>query len=329
MLTLSVLAGAPVTCWAIAAVLFDFPIRRLRVPVAVSYTLLLIMIFWASGRSAPGMLFWIGSLATIVVAWLRMSPVAHDDWQPDVAEQPWAEIQGNVATIHNVRNFDYRTESDYTPRWETRTVDLSLISGVDLFLTHWGSPWIAHPIISFQFADGQYLAISIEARKRAGQSYSALGAFFRQFHVVYVVAEERDVIGLRTTYRTGERVRLYRTLTKAADARNLFMEYLAWIGRCRTRPEWYNALTRNCTTRVISYLVRSRIGGLSRYNWRTLLVGRGDEMLYNLGNLATDGLPFPELARKAGINAVAKEAAAREDFSGWIRQGRPGFANQK
>jgi hypothetical protein len=318
------LIATPITVWAIAALYFDFPVSWLRVPAALIYAVLAAAALWTF-KSQVGIPLWIGSLALVVIWWLSLAPSNNRNWQRDVAEQPWAEINGTLATIHNIRDFEYRTEFDYTPRWETRTVDLSKISGIDLFLTHWGSPWIAHPILSFQFADGTYLAMSIEARKEVGQSYSALRGFFRQFQLIYIVAEERDVVGLRANYRTGENVRLYHTLTKPADARNLFMQYLRWMERIRTNPEWYNALTSNCTTRVISYFSWAKIGGLTRYDWRNLLNGRGDEMLYQLGDLATDGLSFSELAQRAVINGAAKQAGSAADFSHRIREGRPGF----
>ena len=108
---------------------------------------------------------------------------------------PTAEIQGNQLTVRNVRNFDYRTETDFTPRWETRTYDLSKLRGLDLYVIYWGSPSIAHTILSWEFDDGQHLAVSIETRKETGESYSAVRGFFRQYELYYVLADERDVVG--------------------------------------------------------------------------------------------------------------------------------------
>ncbi len=119
--------------------------------------------------------------AAVLGWWLTLKPAADGKWQSDVAQIPWAEIKGDEVTIHNVRNFDYRTETDFTPRWETRTMRLSQLTGIDMFVNYWGSPWMAHPIVSFRFADSAPLCFSIETRKKEGQSYSAIGGLYRQY----------------------------------------------------------------------------------------------------------------------------------------------------
>jgi hypothetical protein len=134
----------------------------------------------------------------VLAWWLTLKPSNDGNWQPDVAQLAWADIEGDQFTFHNVRNCDYRTDTDYTPHWETRTVRLSQITGIDLAIDYWGSPWIAHPIVSFQFADTPPLCFSIETRKTVGQSYSAIGGLYRQYTLIYLVADERDVIRLRT-----------------------------------------------------------------------------------------------------------------------------------
>jgi hypothetical protein len=251
--------------------------------------------------------------------WFSLKPNDNRNWQPDVARLPWAEVAGDRATIHNIRNCDYVSETNYTPRRETKTVQLSDIRGVDLFLSYWGTNWIAHAIVSFEFADGTHLAASIEARKTVGQEYSAIRGFFRQFQTMYLISEERDVVRVRTNYR-GESMYLYRTLTTPADARGLFAHYLEWMNQARHRPEWYNALTANCATSFVSYLAQAKVGGISRWDWRTLFVGKGDELLYEKGDLATDGLPFPELKQRALIHKTSDA-----DFPRQIRLNRPGF----
>jgi hypothetical protein len=179
--------------------------------------------------------------------------------------------------------------------------------------------------VSFPFTDGTFLAMSIEARKEVGEEYSAVRGFFRQYELVYIVADERDVVRLRTNYRKDEVVRLYHTLTTPKDARNMFLQYIEWINRLNRQPEWYNALTSNCTTSLTSYLSKAKIGGLSPWDWRILLNGKGDEMLYDHGDLATGGLSFPDLAGQAVINETAKRLNAAPDFSREIRRGRVGF----
>jgi hypothetical protein len=233
-----------------------------------------------------------------------------------------AEINGDEVTLHNVRNCDYRTETDYTARWETRTVRLSQITGIDMAIDYWGSPWIAHPIISFQFADALPVCFSIETRKTIGQTYSAIGGLYRQFELIYVVADERDVIRLRTNYRKGEDIYLYRTTLTPARAGERFVEYVHSLNELRTHPRWYNAVTTNCTTSI-----RHQHPALERmpWDWRILLNGKGDEMMYERGAIVTGGLPFADLKQQSLIDEKAKAADQAADFSRQIRSGLPAF----
>jgi hypothetical protein len=250
---------------------------------------------------------------------LTLSPTNDSDWQPDVAQKGWADIQGDEVTLHNVRNCDYRTETDYTPHWETRTVRISQITGIDLAVDYWGSPWIAHPIASFQFADAPPLCFSIETRKKLGQTYSTIGGLYRQFELIYIVADERDVIRLRTNYRN-EDIYLYRTTISPAHARERFLEYIHSLNALRNKPRWYNAITTNCTTSIrTQHPPNERMP----WDWRILLNGKGDELMYERHLIATGGLPFAELKARSLINVRAKAADASTDFSQLIRIGLP------
>jgi len=218
-----------------------------------------------------------------------------------------------------VRNCDYRTDTDYTPHWETRTVRLSQITGIDLAIDYWGSPWIAHPIVSFQFADAAPLCFSIETRKTAGQTYSTIGGLYRQYALIYIVADERDVIRLRTNYRN-EDIYLYHTTAPPNRARERFLEYVRSLNALRTQPRWYNAVTTNCTTSIRSqHPSKERIP----WDWRILLNGKGDELLYRDGGLVTGGLPFAELKARSLIDTRARAANDSPDFSKLIREGLP------
>jgi len=186
--------------WATAALHFDFPVASFRTPAAITFALLLLgAIIFVRGKTFKFGITIAGFLL-VLTWWFTLKPSSDKDWQPDVAESGWAEIDGDNVTIHNVRNCDYRTETDYTPRWETRTIHLSKIEGMDIAITYWGSPWIAHPIVSFRFADSLPLCFSIETRKTINQEYSAVRGLFRQFTLIYIVADERDPIRLRTNY---------------------------------------------------------------------------------------------------------------------------------
>jgi hypothetical protein len=189
-------------------------------------------------------------------------------------------------------------------------------------ICYWGSPWMAHPIVSFQFADGPPLCFSIETRKKKGQEYSAIGGLYRQFELMFIVADERDVIRVRTNCRTGEDIHLYRTTLSPAGSRERFREYIRTLNAVYECPRWYNAITTNCTTAI-----RHQHPSAERppWDWRILLNGKGDEMLYERGMIIADRLPFPELKKRAHINAAAEAANDSLDFSRLIRVDRPGM----
>jgi len=153
--------------WAFGALYFDFPKAGTFVAIVFLLALLAAVIFVRGKLLKLAIVF--GAFAIVVSWWLTLKPSNDDAWQPDVTQTAWADINGDEVTIHNVRNCDYRTTTDFTPHWETRTVRLSQITGMDLAINYWGSPWIAHPIVSFQFSDGLPLCFSIETRKTTGQ----------------------------------------------------------------------------------------------------------------------------------------------------------------
>jgi len=298
--------------WISGALYYDGPVKLLAGIQAVALLALFIFVrgWW---RKLGIFAAW---FAIVLVWWLMLKPSNERNWQPDVAQAAWAEINGDEVTLHNVRNCDYRTETDFTPRWETRTVRLSQITGVDLFINYWGSPYMAHPIASFQFADALPVCFSIETRKEVGEKYSAIGGLYRQYELACIAADERDVVRLRTNYRKGEESYLYRTRVTPERARQRFLEYVATINGLRERPRWYNALTTNCTTGIrTQHPPSERVP----WDWRMLVNGKSDEMLYERDAIATGGLPFAELRKKALINTAAQAADQAPDFSTRIR----------
>jgi hypothetical protein len=264
----------------------------------------------------------IASLLLVLILlgwWYRIAPRNDRHWQPDVAASPTAEISGDQLTVHNVRNFEYRSETDYTPRWETRTYDLAKLQGLDLFLSYWGPRAIAHTILSWQFEDTEPLAISIETRKEEGEEYSAIRGFFRQFELYYVVADERDLIRLRTNVR-GEDVYLYRLRTPSSRARALLLSYLATVNRLANTPDWYNAFTHNCTTTIFFHI--RDLGIPAVVHWKMFLNGYLDENLYEQG-VINRSLAFDHLRERSAITSVARAIEPRAEFSKSIRIGLP------
>jgi len=316
--TLAWIVALVCATWAFGALYFDFPEASTFIAILFVIALLAIVIFVRRKLLKLAIVF--GAFAVVVSWWLTLKPSNDRPWQPDVAQTAWAEINGDEVTIHNVRNCDYRTATDFTPHWETRTVRLSQITGMDLAINYWGSPWIAHPIVSFQFSDELPLCFSIETRKTTGQQYSTLEGFYRQYTLIYVVADERDVIRLRTNYRR-EDVYLYHTLASPAQARERFREYINTLNALHENPRWYNAVTSNCTT---SIRAQRAVKLRAPWDWRILLNGKADEMLYQDHAIATGGLSFTELKQRSLINQRARTADQDPHFSRDIREGLPG-----
>ncbi|MFL6515587.1 MAG: DUF4105 domain-containing protein [Chthoniobacterales bacterium] len=316
------LAALVYVLWAAGALYFDFPVAALRRPAAIIFLLVILggVIFVPTGIQKLAAV--LVCLAAVTVWWLSLKPSNDRPWQPDVVQTAWAEMNGDQITLHNVRNCDYRTETDYTAQWETRQIRLSQITGVDLAVDYWGSPYIAHPIASFQFTDAPPICFSIETRKEVGETYSAVGGLYRQYELIYICADERDVLRVRTNYRKAEDVYLYRISASPEKARERFVQYLTTLNSLRDRPRWYNAATTNCTT---SIRAQNPTNQRIPWDWRILFNGKGDEMLYERHAIATGGLSFPELKQRSLINDAAHRADQDLDFSRRIREGLPWF----
>lgn len=308
------------TVWGVGALYYDGPGNALLRSVLAT----------ALGLGTVGTLLWLPhrrrtlvGFALVWIAllawWSTMRPSNERAWQPDVAVLPYATVAGDRLTLHNIRNFVYRTDTDFTPRYYDKTFDLKQLDDVDLISSYWAGDAIAHILVSFGGQD--YVAVSIETRKELHEAYSSIRGFFKQYELIYVVADERDVIRLRTTYRQPqEEVYLYRTRIPPANARRLLMAYVQKINALVAHPAFYNTLTTNCTTSVLFHF-RS-FGARVRYNWKILLSGYTAEYAYESGGLDTR-LPFAELRRRSRINAQAQGAHEAADFSQRIRADLP------
>lgn len=314
------LCMALLTCWSALALYYDLPIVRLRILSAVLYLLLIGAILLLGKRNLYRLIGCMLCCGLVASWWLTLKPSNDEPWQTDVSRPAWVDLNHGHALIHNFRQCDYRAELDYTCNWSTRDVDLSQIAGVDLFMDYWGSPWIAHTIVSFDLGNGQHVAFSMETRKQIGQSYSAVRGFFRQYTLISVVSDERDLVRLRTNYRQGEDLFLYHTRATPAFAQSLFLNYAGVTSQLAEHPQWYNAITHNCTTEIFTFQTMKS----QPHDWRILLNGKADEMEYEQGELAGD-LPFAEHKKRAYINSAARAADADPQFSARIRAGRPGF----
>ncbi|WP_221761712.1 DUF4105 domain-containing protein [Edaphobacter aggregans] len=275
-------------------------------------------VFWRARR--PRMYLVYAGLALFVLIWfLSLRPTHDRNWRTDVAVMPRVTIDGDRVRITDVRDFEYRSRDDFTVRYEDREVLVSHLTSVDFIISYWMPGPVAHTFLSFNFDNAPPLSISIEARPEMGGGFSPLPSMFRTFELIYVVADERDVIRVRTNFRN-EDVFFYPLNVPPASSQALFLVYLDRINELYKRPEFYNLLVSNCTLNIVRYA--RLVGKPNRLDIRYLLNGWSDRYLYDHGFLDTT-LPFNELRRRSRINDAALAAGDSPDFSQLIRASLP------
>ena len=313
-----VAAGA----WA-ALVLLYAPVLpgSFRIPAAAGVAALALLsvggVFVRLLRPAVAALAIAVALAT--AGWASVSPSHAGDWPAEVGRMAHATIEGDRVTIRNVRNFEWHGTDRFVERWETRSYALSSLQRLDLIASYWAGPHIAHLLVSFGFVGGEQLVVSIEIRRRRDQTYSTMEGLFRNFELIYILGDERDLVRLRTTFRK-ERVHLFRLRTPPDAVRRMFLEYLRTVNKLAEQPRFYNTLTTNCTTQI--RVAGIAAGAVIPWNWRLLLTGHTPEYLYARGTTDTR-LPFDELVRRAQINEAADRAGDSAEFSRAIRVAAP------
>jgi len=324
VLALAVAAGG---LWGVLALHYsDLSPAWLRATVTAGFGLLALLTLGAvvvRRRRAIALAVLGVAFVALLLYWRSIAPSNDRDWAPEVARVPRATIAGDLITLHDIRNFDYRTETDFTPAYYDRTFDLRRLDALDLVTAYWMGPAIAHVFLSFGFGE-DHVAVSVEARKERGEGYSSVQGFFKRYELIYVVGDERDLIRVRTNYRRDppEDVYLYRVRAPIENARRLFLEYVRAINELAERPRFYDTLTTNCTTTI---LLHTRVNPEHLpLSWKVLVSGHAAEYVYERGRLDTS-LPFAELQRRSRINDAARAADGAPDFSRRIRVGLPGI----
>lgn len=317
-----VLAAALATLWGTLALWYRLPLGEFGRYAVPAMWLILAFLALAGLLAARWRLAlpFVAAFAALLVWWATIQPTGKGDWADDVSRQFTATMEGSTARLTNVRDFEWRSDSDFTPRWDDRSYDLDTITGVDLFASYWAGPAIAHTMLSFGFADGRHLVFSVEVRRRKGEVYSAISGFFKNDEFVVIAADERDVIRVRSNVR-GEDVQLFRLRTGRAEAKELFLYLLSEANDLAAKPRFYNTATTNCTT-VPFHLARRLDPGLP-LDWRVLVSGYLPDYLYDIGALSHQ-VPLGELRKLGSIDARAKAAGDSPDFSTLIRVGVPG-----
>jgi Domain of unknown function (DUF4105) len=264
-------------------------------------------------------LVWAFVFAGLLIWWQGIQPSHDRDWAAVVERLPRMSITGDIAEIRNIRNFIWRSDTDFEPRWESRRFQVLQVQGVDLFLSYWTGPSIAHLIVSLDVRDEVPLAFSIEIRREKTEEYSALAGFFKSYELVILALDERDVVKLRTNVWK-EDVRLYRLGVGPEKAQALLRGYAREIEAIAQAPLFYNTLTGNCTN--IAYRLARELWPALKPDWRVLLSGHLPELAYEIGAVDTR-ISLDELKEKAKISEKARSIGDAPDFSALIRDGVP------
>lgn len=309
------LIQALLVIWGALAIWFS-PVHSmgLRLTVAIAFAAFGIWAFWFT-RSRRVWLGFAGLYLVLLAGWTAIKPQLHRDWRPEVAMMPRAYVSGDDVRIVGVRDFEYRSVDDFTPRYLEREVQLSHLAGVDFYISYWMPGPVGHTFLSFTFDNAEPISISIEARPEAHEGFAPVGSLFKQFELIYVVGQERDIVGVRTNYRD-EDVYLYRIHTTPENARQLFLIYLERVNELSERAEFYHLLSNNCTLNIVRYA--NAVGPGSRFDIRHYLNGLFDGYLYQR-RLLDSSMSFEDLRRHARINKAAQAAGSAEDFSERIR----------
>ncbi len=293
-------------------------LKWLSVALWAAFSLAMLMTLWQDRTVLALAVFAVAFLA-LLIWWHRLLPSNDRLWADDVAQMTTGTVIGNFVTLHNVRNFDWRADSDYTQRWETRNYELNRLDSVDMIMSYWSGRVIAHMLISFGFDDGRHIVFSVEIRREMHERFSEFGGFFKQFEFSVIAADERDVIRVRTNVRR-EEVFLYRLRMPVAAMRSLFLGYIDEANRLVQAPRFYNTVTVNCTTLV--YQMMKRTAGYLPLSYRLLLSGYMPEYVYGVGALDSR-YSLAELRERGRIGERARQADRSANFSADIRRGVP------
>ena len=312
---------ALVVAWASLAIYFSpLPWAGLRTGLAVAFAAFGIWALWITRRPRMRWVF-AGLYLVVLIGWSFVKPSHDRDWRQDVAVMPRATIDGDRVRITGVRNFDYRSRDDVTVHYEEREVSLSHLTALDFFISYWMPGPVGHTFVSFIFDNAPPLNISIETRPEVHEGFDPLASLFKKYELIYVVGEERDIVGVRTNFRD-EDVYFYRLRVPTAAARQLLLVYLERINQLADRPEFYHLLSNSCTINIVRYA--NLVGRKGDFDLRHYLNGWVDRYFYDTRLLNTQ-FPFAELRRRSRVNPDVKASEDIEDFAQHIRESVPGM----
>jgi len=261
----------------------------------------------------------VAALYACVIAWHLLIPASNDrDWLPEYAVLPYASFDGSLVQVRNIRNFDYKSESEFATAYYDKAFDLDKLESVDLILSYWdGNTAVAHTMVSFGFSDGSHLCVSAEMRREKGEPQGSIRGLFKQFEIIMVLGDERDLLRLRTDFRK-EELYVFPTKTPKAEAKLLLLAFLKKANELRERPEFYNTLTSNCTLFLVP-IFRSVRAPKKAFDMRLILNGSSSQMAYENGWIDSMGLSYEELKAKCHANQYVCKPGDAEGYSEAIR----------
>ena len=308
---------AALLSWSVLAIYYsNLPGETLRTIAAAAFGVGTLAAFaFLPGRWRTS--FWfIVAFAGVLIWWILIPPSNERDWLPEYGRTPYATINGDLVTVHDIRNFDYQSEENFAIQYYDKTFNLDDLTSVDFALSYWdGNTRIAHFIVSFGFRDQDYLAVSVETRREVGEKWSAIGGFFKQYELILILGDERDLLRLRTNFRK-EDVYLYRTVLTSEEGRDIFLNFLRQANRLHETPKFYNTITDNCMISLLPDFQEYRKN--KSFDIRLLANGLSDQMAYENGMIASE-LAFDDMKRRYYANQYVADGSGAADYSRLIR----------
>ncbi len=257
------------------------------------------------------------AIAFLLLVVSRRRPTHNKNWRPEQSRLPSAKIKSNTIKIKDIRNFTFHSESNFDQSYYDKEFDLNQLVSLDyIHQPFHRMPLAAHTFLSFGFSNGDYISISFEARRKKGAGFSSIKGLLRYFGLIYIVADEKDILRLRALHHR-DKIYIYPLKASPEKIQALFLDIIERINRIKEKPEFYNTLLSTCATNLVKHVnnifyLNIAIGP------KVLLPAFADRLIYKFGLVDTE-LSFKEARKKFLINKKIHKFADHPDFSRKIR----------